>query len=81
MPDPLTTPAAELPVRRLGPGDLDRCLALGADRNWGPEDRKWLFLLENSEGWAERGRRRTAARAQPASPWPRSAAAPSTHDR
>ncbi|WP_185949529.1 GNAT family N-acetyltransferase [Microbispora sp. KK1-11] len=49
MPDPLTTPAAELPVRRLGPEDLDRCLALSEDRAWGREERKWLFLLENAE--------------------------------
>ncbi|MEN3537965.1 GNAT family N-acetyltransferase [Microbispora sp. ZYX-F-249] len=49
MPDPLTTPAAELPVRRLGPEDLDRCLALSQDRAWAREERKWLFLLENAE--------------------------------
>ncbi|MEU7909705.1 GNAT family N-acetyltransferase [Microbispora bryophytorum] len=52
MPDPLTTPAAELPVRRLGPEDLDRCLALSEDRAWGREERKWLFLLENAEVYA-----------------------------
>ncbi|MBX6383481.1 MAG: GNAT family N-acetyltransferase [Microbispora sp.] len=51
MPDPLTTPAAELPVRRLGPDDLERCLALNEDRAWGREDRKWLFLLENAEAY------------------------------
>ncbi|WP_432928610.1 GNAT family N-acetyltransferase [Microbispora sp. CA-135349] len=51
MADPLTTPAAELPVRRLGPEDLDRCLALSEDRAWGPERRKWLFILENGEGY------------------------------
>ncbi|XVQ86328.1 GNAT family N-acetyltransferase [Microbispora siamensis] len=52
MPDPLTTPAAELPVRRLGPEDLDRCLALSEDRAWAREERKWLFLLENAEVYA-----------------------------
>ncbi|WP_405395136.1 GNAT family N-acetyltransferase [Microbispora hainanensis] len=52
MPDPLNTPAAELPVRRLGPGDLDRCVALSVDRHWAPEERKWLFLLENAEVYA-----------------------------
>ncbi|WP_169949784.1 GNAT family N-acetyltransferase [Microbispora sp. H11081] len=49
MLDPLSTPAAELPVRRLGPEDLDRCLALSQDRSWAREERKWLFLLENTE--------------------------------
>ncbi|WP_432868787.1 GNAT family N-acetyltransferase [Microbispora rosea] len=52
MPDPLTTSAAELPVRRLGPEDLSRCLALNEDRAWAREERKWLFLLENAEVYA-----------------------------
>lgn len=51
MLDPLITPAAELPVRRLGPEDLEPCLALSEDRDWGREARKWSFILENGEGY------------------------------
>ncbi len=37
------------PVRRLGPGDLRRCVALAADRGWSPERSKWSLLLAASE--------------------------------
>ena len=43
-------PAAGLPlIRRLGPDDLRRCVALGADRGWSPERSKWSLLLAASE--------------------------------
>jgi GNAT superfamily N-acetyltransferase len=37
------------PIRRLGPGDLARCVALSVDRGWSPERAKWSLLLEASE--------------------------------
>ena len=37
------------PVRRLGPGDLSRCVALSVDRGWSPERSKWSLLLAASE--------------------------------
>jgi GNAT superfamily N-acetyltransferase len=37
------------PVRRLGPGDLPRCVALAGDRGWSPERAKWSLLLEACE--------------------------------
>jgi GNAT superfamily N-acetyltransferase len=37
------------PVRRLGPGDLARCVALSVDRGWSPERAKWSLLLAASE--------------------------------
>jgi ribosomal protein S18 acetylase RimI-like enzyme len=40
-----------LPVRRLGPQDLKRCVALSADRGWSPEKRKWELLLEAAEAF------------------------------
>jgi GNAT superfamily N-acetyltransferase len=33
------------PARRLGPGDLKRCVALSVDRGWSPERAKWSLLL------------------------------------
>jgi len=37
------------PVRRLGPDDLKRCIALSLDRGWSPEGSKWAMLLVASE--------------------------------
>jgi len=37
------------PIRRLGPGDLRRCVALSIDRGWSPERAKWSLLLAASE--------------------------------
>ena len=37
------------PIRRLGPGDLKRCVALSVDRGWSPERSKWSLLLAASE--------------------------------
>jgi GNAT superfamily N-acetyltransferase len=37
------------PVRRLGPADLDLCVALSIDRGWSPEKAKWSLLLTASE--------------------------------
>jgi GNAT superfamily N-acetyltransferase len=37
------------PVRRLVSGDLNRCLALSADRGWSPEKAKWSLLLDAAE--------------------------------
>jgi GNAT superfamily N-acetyltransferase len=45
VPTGLTFP----PVRRLGPGDLARCVALSVDRGWLPERDKWSLLLAASE--------------------------------
>jgi ribosomal protein S18 acetylase RimI-like enzyme len=39
------------PIRRLGPGDLRRCVALSVDRGWSPERAKWALLLECSEAF------------------------------
>lgn len=39
------------PIRRLGPGDLSRCVALSADRGWSPERAKWAFLLAEAEAF------------------------------
>jgi len=36
-------------VRRLGPDDLRRCVALAVDREWSPEEAKWSLLLAASE--------------------------------
>jgi GNAT superfamily N-acetyltransferase len=36
-------------VRRLGPDDLRRCVALSVDREWSPEQAKWSLLLAASE--------------------------------
>jgi GNAT superfamily N-acetyltransferase len=37
------------PIRRLGPGDRGRCVALSVDRGWSPERAKWSLLLAASE--------------------------------
>jgi GNAT superfamily N-acetyltransferase len=37
------------PVRRLGPADLDGCVALAVDRGWLPERSKWALLLDIAE--------------------------------
>lgn len=37
------------PIRRLGPEDLRRCVALAVDRGWSPEQVKWSLLLAVSE--------------------------------
>jgi GNAT superfamily N-acetyltransferase len=39
------------PIRRLGPGDLRRCVALSIDRGWSPERAKWSLLLAASEAF------------------------------
>jgi GNAT superfamily N-acetyltransferase len=36
-------------IRRLGPDDLRRCVALSVDRGWSPEKAKWSLLLAASE--------------------------------
>lgn len=36
-------------MRRLGPDDLQRCVALSVDREWSPEEAKWSLLLAVSE--------------------------------
>jgi GNAT superfamily N-acetyltransferase len=42
-------PAAFPAIRRLGPPDLKRCVALSLDRGWSPERSKWSLLLAASE--------------------------------
>jgi GNAT superfamily N-acetyltransferase len=37
------------PIRRLGPADLKRCVALSLDRGWSPERAKWSLLLAACE--------------------------------
>ena len=37
------------PIRRLGPDDLRRCVALSVDRGWSPERAKWSLLLGCAE--------------------------------
>jgi GNAT superfamily N-acetyltransferase len=39
------------PIRRLGPGDLRRCVALSVDRGWSPERSKWSLLLRCAEAF------------------------------
>jgi len=39
------------PIRRLGPDDLRRCVALSVDRGWSPERSKWSLLLECAEAF------------------------------
>ncbi|MEO3813778.1 GNAT family N-acetyltransferase [Sphaerisporangium sp. B11E5] len=39
----------DLPVRRLGPGDLRACLMLAIDRRWLPEEAKWRLLFDVGE--------------------------------
>jgi len=46
-------------IRRLGPADLRRCMALAGDRGWSPEKPKWSMMLAASEVFgidAPRGR-------------------------
>jgi GNAT superfamily N-acetyltransferase len=45
----VTIDAARPPIRRLGPADRAACVALAADRDWNPEERKWSLLLETTE--------------------------------
>ena len=42
-------PSGFPPIRRLGPADLKRCVALSVDRGWSPERAKWSLLLAASE--------------------------------
>jgi GNAT superfamily N-acetyltransferase len=42
-------PSGFPPIRRLGPADLKRCVALSLDRGWSPERAKWSLLLAASE--------------------------------
>ncbi|MEV7967064.1 GNAT family N-acetyltransferase [Sphaerisporangium sp. NPDC088356] len=39
----------DVPVRRLGPGDVRDCLLLAIDRQWLPEEAKWRLLFEVGE--------------------------------
>jgi GNAT superfamily N-acetyltransferase len=39
------------PIRRLGPEDLRRCVALSVDRGWSPERAKWSLLLGCAEAF------------------------------
>jgi len=39
------------PIRRLGPDDQRRCVALSIDRGWSPEETKWSLLLEEAEAF------------------------------
>ena len=39
------------PIRRLGPDDLGRCVALSVDRGWPPERAKWSLLLRYAEAF------------------------------
>jgi GNAT superfamily N-acetyltransferase len=49
MPVDHQRPAGFPPIRRLGPADLKRCVALSLDRGWSPERAKWSLLLAASE--------------------------------
>ncbi len=42
-------PSGFPPIRRLGPADLKRCVALSLDRGWSPERAKWSLLLAACE--------------------------------
>lgn len=42
-------PSCFSPIRRLGPADLKRCVALSLDRGWSPERAKWSLLLAACE--------------------------------
>jgi GNAT superfamily N-acetyltransferase len=46
---PVDQPVGFPPIRRLGPADLKRCVALSLDRGWSPERAKWSLLLAASE--------------------------------
>jgi GNAT superfamily N-acetyltransferase len=47
--DSVPTELSFPPIRRLGPADLTRCVALSVDRGWSPERAKWSLLLAASE--------------------------------
>lgn len=49
MPVDQQRPSSFPPIRRLGPADLKRCVALSLDRGWSPERAKWSLLLTASE--------------------------------
>ncbi len=49
MPVDHQRPPGFPPIRRLGPADLKRCVALSLDRGWSPERAKWSLLLAASE--------------------------------
>ena len=49
MPVDHDRPSGFPPIRRLGPADLKRCVALSLDRGWSPERAKWTLLLAASE--------------------------------
>jgi GNAT superfamily N-acetyltransferase len=42
---------ATLPIRPLSPADFAACRALTLDRDWGPEDAVWRFLLSAVDGY------------------------------
>src|SRR5579862_2509994 len=49
MPVDHQRPPGFPPIRRLGPADLKRCVALSLDRGWSPERAKWSLLLAACE--------------------------------
>jgi GNAT superfamily N-acetyltransferase len=49
MPVDRQRPSGFPPIRRLGPADIKRCVALSVDRGWSPERAKWSLLLAASE--------------------------------
>ncbi|MFI9627476.1 GNAT family N-acetyltransferase [Streptomyces sp. NPDC052042] len=51
MPTPLPRPLAELPVRRLTPGDLVACADLSEDRGWSRDEHRWGLLLTAGTGY------------------------------
>jgi GNAT superfamily N-acetyltransferase len=51
MPDDHQRLSGFPPIRRLGPSDLRRCVALAVDRGWSPERAKWSLLLAASEAF------------------------------
>ena len=48
---PTTPDLGALPVRRLGPADLEACLDLAEDRRWGRDERMWRLLLTAGQGY------------------------------
>ncbi|MFD7616662.1 GNAT family N-acetyltransferase [Streptomyces sp. NPDC059802] len=51
MPSSLPRPIAELPVRRLTPGDLVACADLCEDRGWPRDEHRWGLLLTAGTGY------------------------------
>ncbi|MET9656115.1 GNAT family N-acetyltransferase [Streptomyces sp. NPDC006510] len=51
MPSSLPRPIAELPVRRLTPGDLVACADLCEDRGWPRDEHRWGLLLAAGTGY------------------------------